>query len=230
MLNWIPVKYFPPGQDLTALTQFLGERGVQHLITEDRGQQVLAVVDPNIIPALEQFLENYQQGRVELPVSRLKSASTTGELDSQAFIRQLQATPLVFVLIALSAIGAFVANTPLGNLWLHFFTFQDFTETGFIPWRDSLSQGEVWRLLTPIFIHFGIVHLAFNMLWLWVLGQRLELFLAKWQFLALIVVSAVCANLAQYLWTGCTIVRGQICLGLCRSLIYKGNCVELDPC
>lgn len=202
MLNWIPVKYFPPGQDLTALTQFLGERGVQHLITEDRGQQVLAVADPNIIPALEQFLENYQQGRVELPASSSKSTSNTAAQDSQVFIRHVQATPLIFVLIALSAIGAFVTNTPSGNPWLHFFTFQDFTETGFIPWHDSIFQGEVWRLLTPIFIHFGIVHLAFNMLWLWVLGQKLELFLGKWQFLTLIIVSAVCANLAQYLWTG----------------------------
>ena len=201
MLNWLPIKYFPPEQDLTALTQFLAERGVQHIITEDRGQQVLAVTDPNIIPALEQFLDNYQHGRVELPVSHANSLSAA-ELDSQAFIRHVQSTPVVIALIALSALGTFITNTSLGNPLLHFFTFQDFTDTRFIPWRESFSQGEIWRLLTPIFIHFGIIHLVFNMMWLWVLGQRLELFLGKRQFAMLIIVSAVLANIAQFLWTG----------------------------
>jgi GlpG protein len=195
-LNWIAVKYFPLEQDLSALTQFLNERQIQHLITEDQGQQVLAVADPNIIPALQDFL-----GRVELQVTK-NTAPSSVEMDSLALVKNIQSMPVVFILIVLSVVGTVLAETSLGNMWLHYFTFQDFTNRAYIPLQQSLSQGEVWRLLTPIFLHFGIIHLVFNMLWVWILGQRLEWFLGPWQFLLLVVVSGVIANLAQYWWTG----------------------------
>lgn len=183
------------------MTQFLNERQIEHLITEDKGQQVLAVADPNIIPALQDFLEKYTQGRVELQVTKVTAPSSI-EMDSVALIKNLQSMPVVFILIALSIVGTVLTETLFGNQWLHYFTFQDFTHKAYIPLQESLSQGEAWRLVTPIFLHFGIIHLVFNMLWVWILGQRLEWFLGKWQFLLLVIVSGVIANFAQYLWTG----------------------------
>ena len=38
----------------------------------------------------------------------------------------------------------------------------------------AVTDGQVWRLLTPIFLHFGIVHLAFNLLVLSWLGNMVE--------------------------------------------------------
>lgn len=199
-MNWIAVKYFPVDQDLSALTQFLNARQIRHLITEDKGQQVLAVADPNIIPALQDFLENYASGRVELPTENITASRV--ETDSVTLTKNLQSMPVVCVLIVLSVIGALLVNTPLGNAWLHYFTFQDFTDRTYIPLQESLSRGEVWRLLTPIFLHFGIIHLLFNMLGVWIFGQRLEWFMRWWQFVLLIVFSGIVANLAQYFWTG----------------------------
>ena len=43
--------------------------------------------------------------------------------------------------------------------------------------------GEYWRVLTAQFLHWGVAHLAFNMLGLWVLGPRVESRLGGFRFI-----------------------------------------------
>ncbi|MFJ6428583.1 MULTISPECIES: rhomboid family intramembrane serine protease [Microbacterium] len=50
---------------------------------------------------------------------------------------------------------------------------------------------EPWRLLTAIFAHGGFIHLALNMLALWMLGQSLEPMLGRVRFLALYLISGL---------------------------------------
>ncbi len=77
---------------------------------------------------------------------------------------------------------------------------------GYISWsREKLrdvKNGEVWRLVTPIFPHMDPVHLLFNMYWMYLFGQLLEPKLKSWRFLLLILVIAICSNLVQYYWKG----------------------------
>jgi GlpG protein len=73
------------------------------------------------------------------------------------------------------------------------------TESG--AYLPEIRRGEVWRLVTPIFIHFGIVHILFNMLLLRDLGSLFEARLGSWYFLLFVVIAAAMSNFAQYAFT-----------------------------
>lgn len=63
-----------------------------------------------------------------------------------------------------------------------------------------LENGEFYRLFTCMFLHFGMAHLANNMLVLFVIGQRLEPTVGKLVFLAIYLLGGVGGNLLS-LWT-----------------------------
>jgi GlpG protein len=62
----------------------------------------------------------------------------------------------------------------------------------------EIIHGQVWRLITPIFIHLSILHILFNMLWFKDLGYLIEYKFGKNDLLILIVVSGILSNLLQY--------------------------------
>lgn len=66
----------------------------------------------------------------------------------------------------------------------------------------DLSRGEVWRLVTPIFMHIGILHIVFNMLWLVDLGSMIEMRKGSLIYLLLVLCSAIIANIVQNYWDG----------------------------
>ena len=54
-----------------------------------------------------------------------------------------------------------------------------------------IRRGELWRLVTSIFPHAGILHLAFNIYWLWVFGTLVEEIFGHLKTAALILLFAV---------------------------------------
>ena len=71
-------------------------------------------------------------------------------------------------------------------------------------WRDSgfeeILHGEVWRLVTPIFMHGSIFHIFFNMWWLIDLGTVIEVRRGTLRLALLVLISAIVSNFAQYFW------------------------------
>lgn len=66
----------------------------------------------------------------------------------------------------------------------------------FLP---AVLEGEYWRLLTAVFMHFGISHIVNNMLILYVLGDNLERALGGVKYLILYLTCGIGAN-AVSLW------------------------------
>jgi GlpG protein len=66
----------------------------------------------------------------------------------------------------------------------------------------DIRKGQVWRLFTPMFLHFGYMHIIFNMYWLWMLGALLEIRYRPGRYLLLVLGIALLSNLAQALMKG----------------------------
>lgn len=61
---------------------------------------------------------------------------------------------------------------------------------------------EYYRLVTPIFLHFSVLHIAFNTAIFWFFGRQIETLLGSWALGALVLISGLASNMAQYFAQG----------------------------
>ena len=59
-----------------------------------------------------------------------------------------------------------------------------------------VAQGQIWRLVTSMFLHSGLMHLGLNMISLYFLGSFAEVQFGRWRFLALYFLSGIAGGLA----------------------------------
>lgn len=114
--------------------------------------------------------ECMRAGRLPADVRRRQWNATAGPLLTKVLIG---ANAAVFLLTAASASGS-----ASGNL-----------ERRLVLFGPSIALGEWYRLITAGFVHFGAIHLLFNMFLLWQFGQMLEAPLGRVRFGSLYLCS-----------------------------------------
>ena len=97
--------------------------------------------------------------------------------------------------------------------WLPLFMMTDFIVMGgqlrFADLSYTFEAGQYWRLLSPMFVHFGVLHLVFNLLWMWEFGRRIEHLFGQLLLLAIVIFSSLAANLLQYFMYGAGLFGGM---------------------
>jgi len=113
---------------------------------------------------------------------------------------------LSIVLILVCVVVAILTDLGKNEQFSQLLSISQYWEPGgHIPWGRSLPEirhGEIWRLFTPMFLHFGPLHLLFNMLWLRDLGSMIEARKGSWMLLLLVFAMAAVSNVGQYLYSG----------------------------
>lgn len=202
-MNWIIIKKFPLDQDLSLINEFLHQQKIVHNFYEDNGEQVLAVVDARVVDSITQFLVDIEQGRIV--IERVAGSSTaiqsSNTYNVASLLKEFVAAPITIFLVILSVIGALIVGFSRDFILPHLLSFQGTAEYGFFPITYFLAKGEWWRLITPAFLHFGVMHVLFNSLWMLDLGRRVEIFVGKLQYLIFFLVTGVISNVIQYLWS-----------------------------
>jgi membrane associated rhomboid family serine protease len=101
---------------------------------------------------------------------------------------------LIAVNLAVYLLTAVLAGSPMNNNDSAFFT----ALVGFSP---SITEGQPWRLLTAGFLHFGVFHVAVNMLSLWFL-RDVEVALGRIRFLTIYLLAVIGGGMAEYVFGG----------------------------
>ena len=64
----------------------------------------------------------------------------------------------------------------------------------------GIAEGEYYRLITGMFLHYGLLHLLLNSWALWIIGRELESALGPVRYLALFLLSGLGGNVAAYVF------------------------------
>lgn len=67
--------------------------------------------------------------------------------------------------------------------------------------NELIQRGQVWRLITPLFLHGSILHIGFNMYALYSIGSSLERYYGHLRFTLLYLVAGFAGNVVSFLFT-----------------------------
>ena len=102
--------------------------------------------------------------------------------------RQGKSTPVItYALIAIN-VALFVLETVSPRM-----------QSALVLFAPAVADGDLYRLATSAFMHYGIAHLLFNMYAIYVIGPPLENWLGRTRFIALYALSALGGSVLVYL-------------------------------
>lgn len=162
--------------------------------------------------------------RSQLPVHPKPLLAEGLHLPQQATV----ATKPAMATIALLAINIaiFIAMVASGTSWLS--PQADQVLRWGADYGPYTLSGQYWRLITSMFLHFGIIHIFGNMWCLWSLGQLAEKLLDSISLLGLYLVTGVGASLLSLSWDPMRVSAGASgaifgIAGALISVLYFGN-------
>ena len=107
---------------------------------------------------------------VERQLRREAARSNTISVSNSWNTSVAQQCPVTFGLIAISIlVGILTGLKPVHN--------DPFVSRLWISTDGSIQQilhGEIWRIISPIFLHFNLMHIVFNLLWTYQFGLQIE--------------------------------------------------------
>ena len=189
-------------EDLSQLTRFLHLQGVRHRITEERGEQViwtLSEQDAELVRAV--YAQGVPDGMDAVPVN-------VRQVPRLSWSLLLRRVPVTLVVLAITFVVALWSGLGSNVEVLVLLSFTPVDSLGYLAAEPDMQQW--WRLITPIFMHFAIMHLAFNALWYWELGRRIELRSGSLWLLGLTLLFALVSNGAQWLGSGSSSLFGGL--------------------
>ena len=206
------------------LTDALSDQGIETSLKRSAAGSAVWVIDEGDLAKATElargWLDGQEQQAFEQSASRgARARELTARIEERrqrhrdAMARQLQAlskprpAPLTWGLIALCVAVGVLTELGEERTMVASLTIADLRKPAAVTilhvfgrtfaWLE-LPLSEPWRLVTPVLVHFGVIHILFNMLWLRDLGRTIESAHGARYLAAFVLVCAVISNVAQY--------------------------------
>jgi GlpG protein len=188
--NWHFVGRVSAGINLKPILDEIGLEASRYRVTMEGDSQVLWVENPELVGLL--------QSRLASPVPSAQPLSGNDRASAKRE-RGPDVAPMTLGLLCLCFIGFGLVSLDfeLARPFLFYDRVAAFTASA-DAWHN-LRMHQYWRAITPIFLHFGALHIIFNGLWLWFLGTRVEQVYGKWTLLSLVLGIGLVSNVAEAL-------------------------------
>lgn len=94
-----------------------------------------------------------------------------------------------------------------------------------------IQEGQWWRLITPVFLHIGLMHLVVNSVTVYYIGTQIENMFGHARFLAIYFVSALTGNLASFVFLPNSLSAGAstAIFGLFGAFLMLGESFHHNP-
>ena len=197
--------------DLRDLSRYLWRQGIPHRIIEESGDQVIFVRDRQQADVVKRLVEDYLSGKLQLRRTESEASATEGSEPSISnsltyrILRILFITPVSSFLTVACLVVALITQLGRAAYRLDFFFYPSLPAADLMSLLGGIDNPLIFvQTLTPMFLHFGELHIIFNLLWLWYFGRQLEVVQSSWIFLLLVIITSFVGNTAQYLYSGAT--------------------------
>ncbi len=139
-------------------------------------------------------------------------------------IRSISSAPIVTQALIAINVAVFIAATAAGASLSGGGSGVVFTK-GYLYGPLIVHQHEYWRIVTSGFLHDGILHLAFNMLFLYIMGAMLEPAIGRLNFAAVYVASLLAGAFGALLFQpqSPTVGASGACFGVLGALIVVAH-------
>lgn len=172
-----------------------------------------------VFPKIKNKLIKDKEG-IDLIVNVTNDINQKTMRDNEAYAKVFEPKKIIVTpILILLCLVIFILMYIFGNGSEDIYTLIKFGAN----YQPLVKTGGVWRLVSAMFLHIGVIHLACNMYSLWIIGRQLETFLGKFKFLLVYLGSGILGSLLSVtLHSSVSAGASGAIFGLLGSLLYFG--------
>ncbi len=198
-------------EDLSLFSRYLWQKQVQHRIFEESGRQIVELADARWADGVRKAYQDWRAGTLLLEPQQRQGGQNWQPGATLAKVPSwIGQYPVLSALILLSLL-VFPFSGPLSNGTLNpvlaALTITDLRLPSAGSWQALFSL-EIWRWLTPIFLHFSVLHLVFNLAVITEFSRRVEARDGSAAFALTVLIIGLLSNLGQFLYSGYPLFGG----------------------